>query len=62
MKCDYLMLDDVIDEKPIPKEILERMPMPQSGKVIHGTFGTFSIKEFEKMTERLKYGANCLCI
>ncbi len=62
MENSYLIVDDVIDGNPIPKEILERMPMPQSGKAIHGTFGTFSIKEFEKMTERLKHDTNCLCI
>ena len=64
MKSDYLIVDDILetDNKPIPKKILECMPIPTSGKVIHGTFGTFNIKEFEKMAEMLKHDANCLCI
>lgn len=49
--CDGL-LD--IDLEPIPKELLENMPVPQRGKVISGTFGTFSIKEFEKISGGLK--------
>lgn len=62
MESGYLIVDDVIDGNPIPKEILERVPMPHRGKVIHGTFGVFNIKDFEKMTERLKHDTNYLCI
>lgn len=51
MKRNYLLVDDMLDinKKPIPKEYLENMPIPQRGNVISGTFGTFSIKEFEKV-------------
>lgn len=53
MVNDYLFVDDMLDinEKPIAKELLENMPVPQRGKVISGTFGTFSIKEFKKVVE-----------
>lgn len=56
MVNDYLFVDDMLDinEKPIAKELLENMPVPQRGKVISGTFGTFSIKEFEKVAGGLK--------
>lgn len=55
-KCGYLICDDLFntDTEPIPKELLENMPAPQRGKVISGTFGTFSIKEFEKVAGGLK--------
>lgn len=55
-KCGYLICDDLLntDTEPIPKELLENMPAPQRGKVISGTFGTFSIKEFEKVAGGLK--------
>lgn len=48
--------DDLLDIglEPIAKELLENMPVPQRGKVISGTFGTFSIKEFEKVAGGLK--------
>ena len=56
MANDYLFVDDMLDinEKPIAKESLENMTIPQRGKVISGTFGTFSIKEFEKISGGLK--------
>lgn len=55
-KSGSLICDDLldIDLEPIPKESLENMPIPQRGKVISGTFGTFSIKEFEKILGGLK--------
>lgn len=55
-KSGFLVCDDLLDinEKPIPKELLENFPIPQRGKVISGTFGTFSIKEFEKVAGGLK--------
>lgn len=48
-KSGCLICDDLIntDEKPIPKELLENMQIPQSGKVISGTLGTFRIKDLE---------------
>lgn len=49
--CDDLLN---IGLEPIAKELLENMPAPQRGKVIGGTFGTFSIKEFEKVSGGLK--------
>lgn len=49
--CDDLL--NIVLE-PIPKELLENMPIPQKGKVISRTFGTFSIKEFEKISRGLK--------
>lgn len=63
-KSSGLFVDDILEtvSKTMPKEILERMPMPEKGKVIHGTLGTFNIKDFEKMTEMLKHDANNLCI
>lgn len=50
-KSGYLICDDLIgtDLEPIAKELLENMPIPQRGKVISGTFGTFSIKELQKV-------------
>lgn len=56
MGNNYLFVDNMLDinEKPIAKESLENLPIPQRGKVIYGTFGTFSIKEFEKVTGGLK--------
>lgn len=55
-KTGCLICDDLLntDTEPIPKELLENMPVPQRGKVISGTFGTFSIKEFEKISGGLK--------
>lgn len=55
-KSGYLICDDLLNAniEPIPKELLENMPAPQRGKVISGTFGTFSIKEFEKVAGGLK--------
>lgn len=55
-KSGYLICDDLLDTglEPIPKELLENMPTPQRGKVIGGTFGTFSTKEFEKVAGGLK--------
>lgn len=45
-KKGYLFVDDILETetKPIPKEFLEKYPIPQKGKVISGTFGVFSIK------------------
>lgn len=56
MQNNYLFVDDMLDinEKPIPKELLENMQVPQRGNVISGTFGTFSIKEFENVAGGLK--------
>lgn len=56
MNNNYLCVDDMIDinEKPIPKKSLEKMPTPQRGKVIRETFGAFSTKEFEKVAGGLK--------
>lgn len=55
-KFGCLICDDLLnaDTEPIPKELLENMPVPQRGKVIRGTFGTFSIKGFERVAGRLK--------
>ena len=55
-KSGCLICDDLLnaDIEPIAKEFLENMPVPQRGKVISGTFGTFSIKEFEKISGGLK--------
>ena len=55
-KSGCLICDDLINigSKPIPKELLENMPIPQRGKVISGTFETFNIKEFEKVLGGLK--------
>ncbi len=55
-KFGCLICDDLIDTdlEPIAKELLENMSVPQRGKVIGGTFGTFSIKEFEKISGGLK--------
>lgn len=56
MENNYLFVDDMLDinEKPIAKELIENMPAPQKGSVISGTFGTFSIKEFENVAGGLK--------
>lgn len=56
MANDYLFVDDILDinEKLIAKELLENMPVPQRGSVISGTFGAFGIKDFERVTGRLK--------
>lgn len=53
---NYLFVDDILntDIKPIPKELLEKYPIPQKGKVISGTFRTFSTKEFERDEGGLK--------
>lgn len=53
---NYLFVDDILntDIKPIPKELLENMPVPQKGSVISGTFRTFNIREFEKVAGGLK--------
>lgn len=55
-KSGCLICDDILntDERPIPKELLENMPVPQRGNVIGGTFGMFSTKEFEKVAGGLK--------
>lgn len=55
-KSGCLICDDLLnaDTEPIAKELLENMPTPQRGKVISGTFRTFSIKEFEKILGGLK--------
>lgn len=55
-KSSCLICDDLLDIglEPIPKELLEDMPIPQRGNVLSGTFGTFNIKEFEKVTGGLK--------
>lgn len=56
MENNYLFIDDMLDinEKPMPKELLEKYPIPQKGKVISGTFGVFNIKDFERVAERFK--------
>lgn len=50
-KYGYLICDDLLnaDIEPMPKELLENMPVPQRGNVISRTFGMFSIKELEKV-------------
>lgn len=55
-KSGCLICDDLLNIalEPIPKELLENMKIPQRGKVISGTFGTFNIKEFEKVAGGLK--------
>lgn len=55
-KSGCLICDDLLDIglEPIAKELLENIPAPQRGKVISGTFGTFSAKEFEKVAGELK--------
>lgn len=55
-KFGYSICDDLLNIvlELIAKEFLENMPVPQRGKVIRGTFGTFSIKEFEKVAGGLK--------
>ncbi len=55
-KTGCLICDDLLntDTEPIPKELLENMPAQQKGSVISGTFGIFSIKEFEKISGGLK--------
>lgn len=55
-KSGCLICDDLLNIglEPIPKELLENIPIPQRGKVISGTFGTFSIKEFERDEGGLK--------
>lgn len=55
-KSDCSICDDLLNIglEPIAKEFLENMPDPQRGKVISGTFETFSIKEFEKVAGGLK--------
>lgn len=52
-KSGCLICDDLLNIglEPIPKELLENMLVPQRGKAISGTFGTFSIKEFERLRE-----------
>lgn len=52
-KSGCLICDDLLNTgiDPIPKELLENMPVPQRGKVISGTFST---KEFEKISGGLK--------
>ncbi len=56
IKNNYLYVNDILDtdEKPIPKELLENMPIPQRGKVFSVTFGRFNSKEFEKISGGLK--------
>lgn len=56
MENNYLFVDDMLDinEKQIPKELLEKYSIPQKGKAISGTFGTFNIKEFENVAGGLK--------
>ena len=55
-KSGCLVCDDLFgtDEKLIAKEFLENMPIPKRGKVFSGTFGTFNIKDFERIAERLR--------
>ncbi len=49
-KSGCLICDDLLnaDTEPIAKEALENMSILQMGNVMSGTFGVFSIKEFEK--------------
>lgn len=53
-KSGYLFVDDIIDTdtNTIPKELFEQYPMPQRGKVLSGTFGTFNINDFENAVRR----------
>lgn len=55
-KFGCLICDDLLntDTEPIPKELIENMPVKQRGEVISGTFGTFSTKEFEKVAGGMK--------
>lgn len=55
-KSGCLICDDLIgtDLEPIAKELLENVPVSQKGSVISGTFGTFNINEFEKISGGLK--------
>lgn len=55
-KFGCLICDDLLnaDLALIAKEHLESIQIPQRGKVIRGIFGTFSIKEFEKVAGGLK--------
>ena len=55
-KSGCLICDDLLDIglESIAKEHLENMPVPQRGKVISGTFGTFSTREFEKVAGGMK--------
>lgn len=55
-KSDCLIFDDLLNAgmEPIAKELLENMPVPQRGKVISGTFGTFSTREFKKVAGGMK--------
>lgn len=55
-KSGCLICDDLLNAglELIAKEHLENMPIPQRGNVISGTFGTFNIKEFEKVARGLK--------
>lgn len=55
-KIGLLICDDLFNPgvEPIAKETLENMPIQQRGSAISGTFGTFSIKEFEKISGGLK--------
>lgn len=48
-KSGCLICDDLInkDERPIPKELLENMPVPQRGNAIGGALGAFRIKDSE---------------
>ncbi len=49
-KSGCLICDDLLnsDSEPIAKELLENMTITQRMNVIRGTFGTFSVNEFEK--------------
>lgn len=55
-KSVCLVCDELFgaDTGAIAKEFLEKYTIPQKGKVISGTFGTFSIKDFEKVAGGLK--------
>lgn len=52
-KNGYLFVDDILDTgtEVISKELLEKYPIPQRGKII---IGTFNIKDFERVSGRLK--------
>nr|DAS89908.1 MAG TPA: hypothetical protein [Caudoviricetes sp.] len=52
--CDkYLICDDlnVKNSTPISKEMLSKIPKVE-GKVIHGTFGKFSIADYNRFFQR----------
>lgn len=52
--CDKYLICDDLDVKnltPISKEILSKIPKSE-GKVIYGTFGKFSIADYNRFFQR----------